>query len=203
MVTRSGLRVDLPLPKPEQIEIQDIAYSLSMQCRWNGMTKDFYSVAQHSVLCSMYVTADNAFAALMHDAAEAYVGDLAKPVKELFPEFAMIEDRIMLLIAAKFGFDYPIPDAVKEVDRNMLETERHWLMPDAEWWPKYGTRYGADYMSWSPATAYKLFMDRFNRLHDRPKPKPADYSDPFGFKAAYTKAMNGFAESIEMGIPPK
>ena len=73
-------------PRPEEIRIEDIAHSLSMQCRFNGHTKWFYSVAQHCSIMAEAMMSDGyaeyAFEALMHDAAEAYIGDLIRPVKD-------------------------------------------------------------------------------------------------------------------------
>ena len=82
MLTGSGRLFDLYNPSREMVDIEDIANSLSKTCRWNGNIPDFYSVAQHSCLVAWLAPAPLAFAALMHDAAEAYTGDIIRPLKK-------------------------------------------------------------------------------------------------------------------------
>ena len=79
-MTASGLGFDPEDPKPEAIVIEDIAHALSNICRFGGHTGSFYSVAQHSVLVSLHTNAKFARAGLMHDASEAYIGDIIRPV---------------------------------------------------------------------------------------------------------------------------
>lgn len=111
-------------PHPDQINIRDIAHSLSMQVRYNGHLDQFYSVAQHSVLCSLIIEKDFALCALLHDATEAYVGDVPSPIKALLPGFCALEDRIYeLAIAPKFGLPAKLPPEVKRVDREVLKME--------------------------------------------------------------------------------
>ena len=89
---RSGIYFDLADPKPEQIEITDIAGALSKICRFGGHCYRFYSVAEHCYHCSMVAEA-SPLALLLHDAAEAFTGDIVKPLKIMLPEFAAIERR--------------------------------------------------------------------------------------------------------------
>jgi len=88
--TRSGQRVQLLQPQPDSIDIGDIALGLSRQYRFNGHTTTPYTVAQHSVVVSYLVPAEHALQALLHDAAEAYIGDLPSPVKKLCPDFWLV-----------------------------------------------------------------------------------------------------------------
>lgn len=108
-------------PRVKDLDIEDIAHSLSNLCRYTGHTVSFYSVAQHCVLASSYSKFPRW--ALMHDAAEAYLGDLSKPVKRLVPQFSEAEDRILELVAQKWGLEWPMPDEVHVVDRRMFSTE--------------------------------------------------------------------------------
>lgn len=103
--TISGARLDLLNPKPQSISATDIAYHLSMICRFSGAIKEFYSVAQHSVAVSDLAREfgedrHTQYACLMHDAAEAYIGDLPSPVKQLCPEYRELEERITEAINA-------------------------------------------------------------------------------------------------------
>src|SRR3954471_2936273 len=108
ILTNSG-KLAWPMdPRPEDIDILDIAQGLSNQCRFNGQIKTFYSVAQHSVLVTRMVSSENQLAALLHDASEAYLPDLTSPVKRQIPEFVEAENRLMEVIADVFGFAWPM-----------------------------------------------------------------------------------------------
>lgn len=127
--TVTGLYVNVFDPKPEMFCIEDIAHSLSFQCRFGGHLPYFYSVAQHSLNCSYLIKEDeHKFAALMHDASEAYLMDLPRPIKANIPEYKAVEDKLLKVIAAKFGFVYPFHEAVKKVDESMLRVEWDALM---------------------------------------------------------------------------
>ena len=115
---RSGRYLDLLDPKPTDIRIEDIAHALAHLCRFGGHTKGFHSVAAHSMLVSANVPVDLALAGLLHDAAEAYLGDISTPVKRIIdsPNFVAVEDRLNCVIAERFGFTFPFHPAVKEAD---------------------------------------------------------------------------------------
>lgn len=127
--TYTGRRVDLFDPRLDQIDIEDIAHALSMQCRFNGHTRDFYSVAQHSVIVSMTVPPRLAFAGLMHDAAEAYTGDLVRPLKRALPQFKEAERAIWEAICQKWALDAELAPEVREADLRALATEARDLLP--------------------------------------------------------------------------
>ncbi|MBQ2478887.1 MAG: phosphohydrolase, partial [Erysipelotrichales bacterium] len=99
ITTYSGIHFTPTDPDPSQIEIRDIAHSLSLLCRANGHFKYFYTVAQHSLACALEAKARNhsvrvQLGCLLHDAAEAYVSDVTRPIKALLPEYLPIEDRL-------------------------------------------------------------------------------------------------------------
>ena len=112
----------------DDIDIMDIAHHLSLLCRFNGACNEFYSVAQHSVYVASLVPEKDKLAAMLHDAHEAYFGDIIRPLKIAIPELAKIEKRIAARILAKFecfGADWV---AIKEADTIMLATEFRDLM---------------------------------------------------------------------------
>ena len=136
--THSGRYIDLLNPKPEDIDIKDIAHHLSLICRFNGACKEFYSVAEHCFFSTGQIMDPRLRpAALLHDAAEAYVGDLISPIKNLLPEFKKIEERIQSVIYERFNIRLSDADRqeMKKVDMVMLATERRDLMPrDGQVW---------------------------------------------------------------------
>jgi len=134
--TFTGKKFHLLDPQPEEICIEDIAHALSNQCRYTGHVRRFFSVAEHSYHVSLHVEKQNALAGLMHDASEAYITDLSRPVKQLTPvgpPYYEIEDKIMRVIADKFGFAWPMDKDVKSADNFMLLLEKNQLMTDLSW----------------------------------------------------------------------
>lgn len=114
-------------PERSDIRIKDIARGLSNTCRFGGQASygdGFYSVAQHSVLVSRLVPPEHAFAGLMHDAAEAYVGDMVGPLKQLCPDYKVIEKRVEAAIFAHFDIATPLHPSVKHADLRALRTEQ-------------------------------------------------------------------------------
>ena len=133
--TYTGKRFTPLDPQPDQICIEDIAHALSLQCRYSGHCRAFYSVAEHSMRVSQIVPAEHQFAGLMHDAAEAYMGDMASPIKQMFPEFKRMENQIMKVVCEVFGIEWPLDPSVKIADNIMLATEARDLMvsPPEDW----------------------------------------------------------------------
>ncbi len=133
--TFSGNRFYPLVPRIDRVTIEDIAHGLAYQCRFNGQTSEFYSVAQHSLVVASLVPTDLRLAALLHDAAEAYLGDMVKPLKVLLPAFAAIEDQVSAIIADAFGIDFSDYAPIKRADLIALATEKRDLMPhSAERW---------------------------------------------------------------------
>lgn len=126
--TYSGVWIDFSDPKPGMIRLFDIAHALSQVCRFGGQCDPFYSVAQHSLLVSDLVLEPHEAWGLLHDASEAYIGDMVSPLKRLLPSYREIEDRMMKAIAERFGLDPAMPGEVKIADRLALAIEGRRLM---------------------------------------------------------------------------
>jgi hypothetical protein len=146
IATISGRRWFITDPDAEDVHIRDIAHGLSMTCRFGGHCREFYSVAQHSVHVADVIRQDRGddthmeLWGLMHDATEAYVGDMVRPLKLSMPAYKVIEERTERAICAAFGIIVP-PDIrhwVKRYDDVLLMTERRDLMNHCgyEWTPK-------------------------------------------------------------------
>jgi hypothetical protein len=164
-------------PDPEQLDIGDIARSLANQCRFGGHCRAFYSVAQHSVHVSELVEqrggdAEDVFAALMHDASEAYLGDMPHPIKHRSPlgaAFREAEKNLEEAILDRFAIKRDVP-AVKPADRALLATERRAFMVETWDWPELaGVQPLEDFelTAWPPDAAERAFMDRFADLDGR------------------------------------
>lgn len=154
------------------VSIDDIAHHLSHICRFNGATRVFYSVAEHSVHVSHLVDPALAFVGLMHDATEAYCGDLIRPVKHMLPEYMRMEHGIWGAVAERFGLPASIPIEVKAADNIALLTERREFING---WEKMGRWNLVDegviqpdssriYALENPAAARLKFLNRFDEL---------------------------------------
>jgi uncharacterized protein len=115
--------------QPNEIDIRDIAHALSMICRFTGHVRQFYSVGQHSCYVALHCSKKNKLWGLLHDASEAYIADVASPVKhsKQMVAYRKIEKNIMLSICDKFGLPQEEPDEVKQVDAEMCNLEAHQL----------------------------------------------------------------------------
>ncbi len=137
--TFSGRHFNVLEPRAADIRIEDAAHGLSMQCRFNGMTRLFYSVGDHSVRVADLLERrhpghhDLAMWGLLHDVSEAYVGDCVRPVKRQLPAFAEIEDRIQHAVAEAFGLPWPMPREVHAADNDLLALEAKHLMSPGDW----------------------------------------------------------------------
>lgn len=135
MQTFTGRKFHFTRHTPEDIDQLDIAHALAQLCRYNGHTLRFYSVAEHCVLLSYAVSPENALHALLHDATEAYVGDVIRPLKRLLPMYRDMESLIWFSIATHFNISPEMPAEVLEADTRMLLNERIVLMrPSPEPW---------------------------------------------------------------------
>lgn len=173
METYTGLLVDPLDISMSQIRIEDIAHALSLQCRYNGHCKEFYSVAQHSVQVCDFLDFGNPrirLFGLLHDAAEAYLGDMIKPLKEEIPLYKeyeyILQDRIFLTLC---NFCSPCPgekEVIKIIDTRMLITEAQSLMPSGgkDWAIQAESIPGLRIEGMDPNEAETLFLSAFKDL---------------------------------------
>lgn len=170
-LTSKGARF-FPLdPRPGDIDIEDIAHALSNVCRFGGHCRTFYSVAQHSVLVSRHVPRRLALHGLLHDASEAYCGDLVRPIKRKCRDYQSIELVIEAVVALRFGLAYITPAEVKAADNRALMTERRDLMPPCPWaWTEDQAADGGvppweeTIIPVGPEVARAMFLERFAEL---------------------------------------
>jgi hypothetical protein len=123
MTMLSGVEIDFHAVTPEQINIWDIAHGLSMLCRFNGQVRQHYSVAQHSIRVAELVPMGDRLQALLHDATEAYLGDVITPLKNLIPEYRRLESTFWRAITTRFRIPEDMGAAVKAADQIALEEE--------------------------------------------------------------------------------
>jgi hypothetical protein len=134
MQTFTGKVIDLDDFREEDVRLADISHALSLINRFTGHSKCPYSVAQHSVMVSKIVGQPHAMWGLLHDASEAYLGDVATPLKNMLPQYRELEEHIQRTIARKFGLCWPMPKAVKAADvRALMAEKRDLLTVDHDW----------------------------------------------------------------------
>jgi hypothetical protein len=165
--THSGKKIDLNEPTKEMIDIEDIAHALSNLCRFGGQSHTFYSVAQHSVLVAALAPPNIQKEALLHDAGEAYLGDVIKPLKVMIGQaYDDIETRFMLAVTERFDLNPTHFLAVKKYDKQALEMEHEYLMkrnlaPLLSAMRESGI---ANYnMAWTPDVAKHIFLAFYHR----------------------------------------
>jgi hypothetical protein len=165
MQTYTGKALQFDDPKADQICIEDIAHALSNICRFSGHCKQHYSVAQHSVYVSQMVDPQDALSGLLHDATEAYIGDMVSPLKRLIPQFATYEDRLWRVIARKYKLPADLPISVKRADLEMLSAEaRDLCNADPILWGLRKAPENIRIIPWTPEEAKVHFLDRFHVL---------------------------------------
>jgi len=206
--TYTGVRFDLLVPTPEMVELDDIAHALSMLCRFTGHTKFFYSVAEHSYQVSVLVenycrriglsAKDGAHAgleALLHDASEAYVGDVSRPLKKLLRAtlrepphgweldtsrkqaslYDRIEYGVLRAVMLKFFVEPEFPDSrnedlIKRADIHMLAVEARQLLdggPKHTTWASYDPEFAVPHLAcMAPETARRMFVMRARELQE-------------------------------------
>lgn len=176
--THSGIAFDLAAPTVAMVKIEDIAVALSRQCRFAGHCKRFYSVAEHSVLVSRLIDSDVAprrrlaLYGLLHDAHEAYIGDLLQPIKVLARQqgatfYAELEARVEAVVLQAFGFDPgPTPPEVKHADLVALAIEKRDLMAASPRpWAELPTPPPGFHLDpTDPVFSRDLFLRRFHKL---------------------------------------
>lgn len=172
IVTYSGRIVYLQHPDPADILIEDIAHALSHICRYTGHVREFYSVAQHSCYVSDYCPSYYKMWGLLHDASEAYLGDVSAPLKSLLPEYRVLEEVWMGILAIKFDLPWEVgrhtPLNVSYYDACALHNEVARLfpidIPDSTWRAEGKALEGLTIEPWSPDIAEWEFLYRYKSL---------------------------------------
>ncbi len=190
--SRSGKAVQVLAIEPDQIVLEDIAFSLANKCRYTGHVS-YYSVAEHSVKGSEVFLRigrkDLALAFLFHDAAEAYLPDIAGPIKGRFfvrlldgdmHSFDELEGYVLRQVARALGLSTAAPFDDPEVltmDRNMLLAEKAALFPnDDHSWGLHGTPPPVTISNWPPEVARDAFMRLAEKLRGAVDPVPVGLS---------------------------
>jgi hypothetical protein len=163
--TYSG-RQFFPLdPRADEIHIEDVAHSLSLQCRYAGHCRRFYSVAEHSVHLARFVSAPNKLWALLHDASEAYLVDVPRPVKPALTGYKGLEQCVMLEIAIRFNLSWPMPQEVHDADMRICVDEKAQNMAPGLMWGIDGLEpLGITLPCWMPQRAEREFLKCFREL---------------------------------------
>lgn len=196
LYTFTGKHLDLLTLKEDDIDVEDIAHALSMQCRYNGHIRKFYSVAEHCVLLSRYVLSHpihgkasyaNQLAAvmLMHDASEAYIGDMVYHLKKSMYAFEVLEEFILDKVRHTFTVDFSLEDGkiegkaylqkpylileqlVHALDRSASVDEMDEMHPggvDPVLYEMGCKPLGLKFHYWTPEQAKKEFLDMYNQL---------------------------------------
>lgn len=159
ITTFSGKKFHYLNPQPEEINIKDIAHHLSLICRFTGATREFYSVAEHSIRVAEHVPPSLRLSALLHDASEAYLNDISRPVKHSCMLKAT-EEGISKAVASKFG---TVNDnlIVKYYDSVLLATEARDLMPNTNGWAGLPEPLDEIISPWTADDAEKSFLTYF------------------------------------------
>jgi hypothetical protein len=162
--TASGSLYYPGAPHACDVEIEDIASSLSKMCRFGGHCSRFYSVAEHSVLVSQVVPPEHALCALLHDATEAYCVDVPRPLKLMLSNYAEIEELNWLAVAARFDLPDEMPDCIKHADNAVLMAEKAALMVGTQGvWPDIEPA-RVRISGFAPRGARAFFMTRYAEL---------------------------------------
>lgn len=175
IMLQSGAWFDLLAPGSSSFTIEDIAHGLAHTCRYAGQCRDFYSVAEHSLHVSN-VCEEGKLEALLHDAAEAFIGDVTRPLKQLLPEYKRIEKAVERAVIERFGLTMPAPADIKEADLRVLAAEQAQIMaPSTSEWARTSRIYPApirvEFMP--PRVAKKAFLRRYSELAAERKLRPA------------------------------
>jgi uncharacterized protein len=160
MTTFTGKKFHFLNPQPDEIDIVDIAHHLSLLCRFTGAVRSFYSVAEHSIRVAQIVPRGLELAALLHDAAEAYINDISRPVKYSH-KIEETEKIISRAIGSKFGVDFSDP-RIKQADNVLLATEARDLMPNTFGWAELPEPLSKRIYPHNSAFAEGIFLGMFN-----------------------------------------
>lgn len=153
-------------PRADEVHIEDIAHALSMQCRYAGHSLRFYSVAEHCVHLARYVSEPNRLWALLHDASEAYLVDVPRPVKPFLLGYKEAEARVMAAVCDRFDLSHEMPAEVHKADGRIIADERANMAPCVAEWHATGGPLGVALRYWTPEKAEAEFLWEFERLQN-------------------------------------
>jgi 5'-deoxynucleotidase YfbR-like HD superfamily hydrolase len=171
--TFTGMKFDILDPQPDMVRIEDIAHALSQVNRFGGHGKFPYPVSQHARLGSYIIDDEFAFDFLNHDNSEAYIGDMARPLKHFSvagDEYRKVEAKIQEVIAYALGFKIIEPPEVKVIDNAMLYAEKEQIMFGVEWdykWAESDKPADVKIVETSFSENKRLFLERFYQLENR------------------------------------
>lgn len=179
METYTGCMFSVTMPDLKDINIFDVAHALSYKCRYNGHTRDFFSVSEHCVTLAYLarhhgLPVDVQFQLLMHDAGETYLPDVPRPIKHLFPDLIRIEKVMDGMVRQRFGLSDLVPKIVKEWDSRILRDERRCvMMPSTNVWQIDSLEpLRVQLECWEPRTAETHFLQAYQTIgkefHKRP-----------------------------------
>ena len=161
----SGAYFDLADPGRCPFTIEDVAHALAHICRFGGHTRRFYSVAEHSVWCSRIVWPERALEALLHDAAEAFIGDVTRPLKSMLPSYRALEASVEAAVFRRLGIGPSLHPSVREADQRMLVAEQRQAMGSVDPWPGLkGVAPAPVVLEFlEPSAAAQLFLREYER----------------------------------------
>lgn len=164
MQTFTGKLIDLANFQESDVRLPDIAHALSLINRFTGHSKVPYSVAQHSVMVSRLTEPENALWGLLHDASEAYLGDVATPLKNMLPGYRDLEEHVQRAIASAFRLRWPMPPDVKAADVRALMAEKRDLIPGDHDWGIDVEPHCGPVLPYCWTQAKRLFEERYKEL---------------------------------------
>jgi len=155
-------------PRPHEVFIEDIAHAHAMICRFGGHCSRFYSVAEHSVLIARAAAHEHKLWALLHEAAEGYIGDKIRPLKPYLGGYREAEQKIMRAICVRFNLQLDLPPSIKALDLALLMDERDQAMVEPpQPWDVDVAPLGVTLEFWSPARAKREFLSAFKKCDGR------------------------------------
>ncbi len=173
--TYSGLHLNPRAPEPEYIQIEDIAHALSLVCRGNGHVKTFFSVGQHCIRCALEAEARGysnrlVLACLLHDAGEAYMSDITRPLKQYLPRYQAYEKQLLGVIYRKYlqtTLTLEEERIVKEIDDDLLYYDMLHLLEEKikETPPQLKTSFDYEFVDF--ALVEREYLEIFSRFSDR------------------------------------
>lgn len=167
--TIGGEFFDLKRPSVNEYNIEEMAHSLSRINRYTGhIVPENYTVAEHCYHVSHAVPEQHALAGLLHDASEAFVGDVSSPLKKLLGRvYTDLEDAIQEEIAKRFGIEYPFHEEIHLADKRLYWAERREIAPsikDTLWHQDLRASRKVTPVGWRPNKAKRKFLERFKEL---------------------------------------